>query len=209
MHNPGDPAILALKRLLRYVFTTADLGLVYDFSGQRKQKHDDIGGFYDASFGDCPDTKRSTGGHCVFWYGCLVAWVSKLHPYITTSTNHSEYVAGASCVRECTFQGHLAEELGMERPIFNLWSDNTGSIRQTQNPTQRAATKHIEIADHFIREQCDKGRVTVTYVDTKDMVADIFTKALGKQLYVKHREALIGRANNITMASEAATSPSA
>jgi hypothetical protein len=195
MHNPGDPAIAALKRLLRYAFSTANLGLVYDFSGQRKRSHDEIYGYYDASFGDCPDTKRSTGGHCVYWYGCPVAWVSKLHPYITTSTNHSEYVSGASCVRECTFQGHLAEELGMERPVFKLLSDNTGNIRQTQNPTQRAATKHIEIADHFIREQCDKGRVTVTYVETSDMVADIFTKSLGKQIFVKHRDALVGPAD--------------
>jgi hypothetical protein len=213
MHNPSDEAMVALKRLLRYVFTTADYGLVYDFSGQRKRQHDEFGGYYDASFGDCPDTKRSTGGHCVTWFGCVVAWLSKLHPYITTSTNHSEYVAGASCVRECTFQGHLAEELGMERPMFKLWSDNTGNIRQTQNPCQRAATKHIEIADHFIREQCDKGRVAVSYIDTKDMVADIFTKALGKDLFIKHRGSLVGPVAGTTMASEeargAATSSSA
>ena len=58
---------MALKRLLRHVFSTADLGLVYDFSGQRKREHDEFGGYYDASFGDCPDTKRSTGGHSVAW----------------------------------------------------------------------------------------------------------------------------------------------
>ena len=209
MHNPSDEAIAALKRLLRYVFATAEYGLVYDFSGQRKRQHDEFGGYYDASFGDCPDTKRSTGGHFVTWYGCPVAWLSKLHPYITTSTNHSEYVAGASCVRECTFQGHLAEELGLERPVFRLWSDNTGNIRQTQNPCQRAATKHIEIADHFIREQCDKGRVTVTYVDTKDMVADIFTKALGRELFIKHRGSLVRPVMTTKKAGSTATSPNA
>ena len=66
MHNPGDPASAALKRLLRYSSTAANLGLVYDFSGQRKREHGEIYGYYDASFGDCPDTKRSTGGHCVY-----------------------------------------------------------------------------------------------------------------------------------------------
>ena len=143
-------------------------------------------------------------------YGCAVAWLSKLHPYITTNTNHSEYVAGASFVRECTFQGHLEEELGMESPVFKLWSDNTGNIRQTQHPCQRAATKDIEIADHFIREHCDKGRVTVSYIDTKDIVADIFTTALSKDLFIKRRGALVGPAAGITMASErTATSPSA
>ena len=52
--------------------------------------------------------------------------------------------------------------------------------------------------------------MTVTYVATKDMVADIFTKALGKDLFIKHRAKLVGPAADITMASEgAATSPSA
>ena len=51
---------------------------VYDFSGQRKREHGEIYGYHDASFGDCPDAKLSTGGHCVYWYGCPVAWVSKL-----------------------------------------------------------------------------------------------------------------------------------
>jgi hypothetical protein len=192
MHNPSEPAQKALKRLLRYVFATAEQGLVYDFSGKPKPERSSIYGYFDASLGDCPDTKRSTGGHCIFWFGCLVAWVSKLHPYVTTSTNHSEYVAGAACARECAFQGHLAEELGMKRPVFKLWSDSKGAISQTNNPTQRAATKHIEISDHYIREQSDMGRLEVNYVATTEMVADIFTKPLGKATFIKHREKLTG-----------------
>ena len=42
MHDPSDEAIIALKRLLRYVFITAEFCLVYDFSGQRKCGHDDF-----------------------------------------------------------------------------------------------------------------------------------------------------------------------
>ena len=192
MHNPSEQAQVALKRLLRYVFSTAEQGLVYDFSGKPSPEHESVYGYFDASLGDCPDTKRSTGGHCIFWYGCLVAWVSKLHPYVTTSTNHSEYVAGAACARECAFQGHLAEELGLKRPIFKLWSDSKGAISQTNNPTQRAATKHIEISDHYIREQSDMGRLEVNYVPTADMTADIFTKPLVKATFLKHRVKLTG-----------------
>ena len=192
MHNPSEQAQVALKRLLRYLFATAEQGLVYDFGGKPNADWNRVYGYFDASLGDCPDTKRSTGGHCIYWYGCLVAWVSKLHPYVTTSTTHSEYVAGAACARECAFQGHLAEELGMERPVFKLWSDSKGAISQTNNPTQRAATKHIEVSDHFIREQSDMGRLEVNYISTTDMVADIFTKPLVKATFLKHREKLTG-----------------
>ena len=80
----------------------------------------------------------------------------------------------------------------MKRPVFKLWSDSKGAISQTNNPTQRAATKHIEIADHYIREQSDMGRLEVNYVPTTEMVADIFTKPLVKATFLKHREKLTG-----------------
>ena len=75
----------------------------------------------------------------------------------------------------------------MKRPVFKIWSDSKGAISQTTNPTQRAATKHIEISDHYIREQCDIGRLEVNYIATTDMVADIFTKPLVKATFLKHR----------------------
>ena len=80
----------------------------------------------------------------------------------------------------------------MKRPVFKLWSDSKGAISQTNNPTQRAATKHIEIADHYLREQSDMGRLEVNYIPTTEMVADIFTKPLVKVTFLKHREHLTG-----------------
>jgi hypothetical protein len=115
-----------------------------------------------------------------------VAWVSKLHPYVTTSTDHSEYVSGATCCRECVFQSNLAVEIGLERPIFNLWSDSKGSIAQCYNPVNRKNSKHVDLADHYIRESVERKRVTVSYINTKEMVADIFTKPLPRQVFCKH-----------------------
>ena len=161
MHNPSDRAEEALKRLLRYLFKTADHGLLYDFGEFNRKRNLGVCGYYDASFADCPDTRLSTGGtgHCIFWDGCLVAWLSKLHAYVTTSTNHSEYVAGATCARECAFHGNLAVELGLPRPTIALWSDSKGGISQCYNPCNRAATKHVDVADHYIREQVERQRI--------------------------------------------------
>ena len=189
MHNPSDAAHAALKRMLRYLFSTANLGLLYDFSSSDFKRG--IYGYYDSSFADCPDTKRSTGGHVLFWHGCAVNWLSKLHPYVTTSTNHSEYVAGATCARECAFELNLAAELSQPEKPADLFSDSTGSISQCYNPTNRAATKHVDVADHYVREQVDRKRITISYVNTKDMTADIFTKPLEKGPFLRHRDQMM------------------
>jgi hypothetical protein len=189
MHNPGQKHQVALKRALRYIFKTADLGLNYDFSAGPTSKG--VHGFYDASFADCPDTKRSTGGHIMYWWGCPVNWMSKMHRFVTTSTNHSEYVSGAVCARECAFQENLATELKLNISPIDLYSDSKGGIAQTYNPTNRAATKHVDVADHYIREQVERKRIVVSYIATMDMDADIFTKPLDLAAFIRHRNKMM------------------
>ena len=76
-------------------------------------------------------------------------WVSKLHRFVTTSTNHSEYCAGAAGARESAFEENLARELKLDISPIDLFSDSQGGIAQAYNPTNRAATKHVDGADHY------------------------------------------------------------
>lgn len=46
-------------------------------------------------------------------------------------------------------------------------------------------TKHIDILPHFLREHVLKGDVEVTFVDTHNQLAYIFTKSLVKELFFK------------------------
>jgi hypothetical protein len=54
-----------------------------------------------------------------------------------------------------------------------------------KNPTQRVRTKHIDVQHHFVRERVKNGKVTFEYCLTKDMVADVLTKALSKERHNK------------------------
>ena len=61
----------------------------------------------------------------------------------------------------------------------------------TYNPVQRAASKHVDLADHYAREQQERGTITITYVSTYDMIADILTKPLGTQSFQRHAAKLV------------------
>jgi hypothetical protein len=43
---------------------------------------------------------------------------------------------------------------------------------------------------HFVREKVENGDMTVTQIPTLDNTADIFTKPLRKDLFMKHRDGL-------------------
>nr|GFC67930.1 ribonuclease H-like domain-containing protein [Tanacetum cinerariifolium] len=61
MHNPREPHFAARKRILRYVRGTMDFGLQLYASAITF-----LVGYTDADWADCPSTRRSTSGYCVF-----------------------------------------------------------------------------------------------------------------------------------------------
>jgi hypothetical protein len=195
MHNPGREHIVALKRLLRYLKGTASYGLKYDFSAAASTAGAQLGvyGYYDAAHADCLDTMRSTLAYVFFFCGCPISWHTKLHSVITTSTNHSEYCAAAKAAKEAKWWDKVLTEIGFGRFVrpIDLFSDSKGCISMSYNPVARTASKHIDLADHYAREQQEAGTITITYVSTKDMIADVLTKPLAQADFAKHTKKLV------------------
>ncbi len=59
-----------------------------------------------------------------------------------------------------------------------IYCDNMSTILIANNSIYHARTKHIEVHYHFIREKVLAKEIDLIHVNTKDQVADIFTKAL-------------------------------
>ena len=184
MHNPGTEHIRALKRLLRYLKGTHTRCLVYDFSAPPPLSG--AYGYYDAAHADDIDTRRSTMAYIFLYEGCAISWATKLHTYVTTSTNHSEYVASSKAAREAKWLHPVLSALQAHDGPIPLFSDSAGAIAMNHNPIQaHGANKHVDLADHYAREQVERGFITITHVSTKLMVADVLTKAKGETDFIR------------------------
>ena len=71
-----------------------------------------------------------------------------------------------------------------------LKCDNQSSIKLAHNPIYHVRTKHIEIQHHFVREKIQEKEIDLTYCNTIENVADIFTKPLGKMSFEVCRKQL-------------------
>ena len=185
MHNPGPKHVVYLKHLLRYLKGSKLRGLTYDFSNGSPRAG--VYGYYDAAHTDDRDTRRSTMAHLFFYEGCCISWKSKLHTYVTTSTNHSEYVASAKAAKEAKWLSKIFAELGKSKDVspIALFSDSKGAIALNYNPVNYEANKHVDLADHYAREQVQRGIITITYIQTGDMLADALTKILPCKQFLK------------------------
>ncbi len=60
--------------------------------------------------------------------------------------------------------------------------DNQGAIAIAKNPVAHARTKHIDIRFHYAIEE---GIIEIEYCPTEDMIADLLTKPLCKDRFIK------------------------
>ncbi|GKC18752.1 retrovirus-related pol polyprotein from transposon TNT 1-94, partial [Tanacetum coccineum] len=58
-----------------------------------------------------------------------------------------------------------------------------GAIDLSKNPVQHSRTKHIEIHHHFLRDNVQKGHISIEKVSSEDNIADILAKPLKRESF--------------------------
>lgn len=68
-----------------------------------------------------------------------------------------------------------------------LHVDNESAEAFAKNPQHHSRTKHIHACYHFVRECVQDKSVVVQHIASKDMLADMLNKPLGRVLLQSHR----------------------
>nr|GEX13515.1 ribonuclease H-like domain-containing protein [Tanacetum cinerariifolium] len=145
MHDPREPHLAALKRILRYVQGTLDLGLHYASSTTS------LVGYTDADLAGYPSTRKSTSGYCVFLGDNLLSWSAKRQHTPSRSSAEAKYWGVANVVAETAWLRNLLHELHSPLSTATLvYCDNVSAVYMSANLVQHHQMKHIEIDIHFV-----------------------------------------------------------
>jgi hypothetical protein len=63
---------------------------------------------------------------------------------------------------------------------MELRVDSKSALALAKNPVFHERSKHIRVRHHFIRDCLDEGSIKASYINTKDQLADLLTKPLGR-----------------------------
>ncbi|GJV46283.1 ribonuclease H-like domain-containing protein [Tanacetum coccineum] len=130
MHDPREPHLNAMKRVLRYLRGTTDLGLQLFWSTTSQ-----LIAYSDADWAGCPATRRSTSGYCVFLGDNLLTWSSKRQDTLSRSSAEAEYRGVVNAVAEASWIRNLLREL--HTPLFTatlVYCDNGSAVYMSANP---------------------------------------------------------------------------
>ena len=174
----------AVKRIIRYLKGTQDYGLLY----MRDSTVSDVFvGYSDSDFGGDSDDRRSTSGYIFQIGGAGISWRSKKQTCVALSTAEAEYIALSHATQEAVWLRQLASDLrcNTKQPTV-IYEDNQAAICMAKNPNSRS--KHIEIKYHYVREKVQNDIIELKYCRTEEMIADIMTKGIGKEKFLKLRK---------------------
>jgi hypothetical protein len=90
-------------------------------------------------------------------------------------------MAAGSCTTQILWMIHTLNDYNLRFRKVPIMCDNTSAIQIFKNLVFHSRTKHIEIRHHFIRDHVEKGDIKLVHIDTKNQIADIFTKPLPTQ----------------------------
>ncbi|GKF76443.1 cysteine-rich receptor-like protein kinase 8, partial [Tanacetum coccineum] len=172
--SPTSVHMQAVKHLLRYLLNSLSQGILLarDSAVQLKA-------YCDSDWASCPMTRRSTTGYCILLGDSLMSWKAKKQVVVFRSSAEAEYRAVALTCCEVTWLVSLFKDLGIANlePV-DLHCDNQAALYIAANPVFHARTKHIEVDCHFVRDQLKSGKINPSYVNTKEQLADVFTKVV-------------------------------
>lgn len=206
--NPGKAHWTAALHVLRYLKGTAGLGITFTRSGGSPvvlKAYSDfqyngpsnrslrLEAYSDADWGGDKDTRRSHTGGVLFLAGGAISWISKKQNSVAMSSAEAEYMSASLVCREVIWIRSLLTGLGFKQPGPTVMhEDNAACVQMSKNPVLHSKTKHIDLHYHFVRERVESGEVRLDWISTEDMIADLLTKALLPNVFMRLRDALFG-----------------
>ncbi|GJT68281.1 retrovirus-related pol polyprotein from transposon TNT 1-94 [Tanacetum coccineum] len=156
---PKTSHLEAVKRIFRYIKGTTHLGLWYP-----KGTGIETVVYADSDHaGDYVD-RKSTSGICTFVGCCLTSWFSKKQTALAISTTEAEYVSAGKACQQALWMKQALIDYDVRLDDVPIMCDNKGAIDLSKNPVQHSRTKHIEIRHHFLRDNVQKGHISIEKV---------------------------------------------
>ena len=190
----------ALVWLIGYLSTTQDRGIRYYHNYEDSPIHklclrnnvpiskDGSVTFSDASWQDCPDTGKSTGGRFISINGGAVDHASQMPVPIAMSTGEAEYLAAGNA---CMSAAHIRmllydlQHLGTPEHSYEdpanmppalIVLDSEAALAMASSDRDTARTRHIARRYHYVRHGVAQKDHTLVWVKSEDQVADFLTK---------------------------------
>ena len=179
--------------MVRYLAGTKNYTLRYDCAGDI---YESVICAVDSDWAEGENCK-STSGFVYMVGGAALTWACTTQRSVAHSSCEAEYVALDDVAREIVSIHRQMQDfnvhLNRKDPVIVL-EDNQSAQALAQGKKTHGRTKHIDVRYHYIRELIRDKVLQIVYQPSEWNPSDLFTKQLGRILFQRHVQTVLGHA---------------
>jgi hypothetical protein len=186
VQSPDTDDWSKLQRMLKYLSCTQDLGITLVASDPLC-----IYAHIDASYGVHATGKSHTGMFVTLGSGPILVNSSKQH-IVTKSSTEAELVALSDMCSSVIWTRDFLLSQGYDIPPAIVYQDNQSAmalISKGHSTSQR--TRHVHVRYFWVKDRISSGELTLLYLPSSEMTADILTKPMQGEQFKTLRRALM------------------
>ena len=208
MANPTTKDMEAAERLMGHIWRTRTEGITYRKQHPTSSSGIKLNAFVDAEFAGDHLDRRSTTGSCHRLDTCAIfAWRSGKQKLTSRSSTESELIALASetddtvvfrtllgelnLLAQIPVPVHMGEPGDTEKDTAYVHEDNSSAVIIVRDRLYGARTKFLDVRLRALRERERDRILAFTLVNTKDQLADAFTKQLPKLEHIRSKQIMM------------------
>jgi hypothetical protein len=149
--------------------------------------------YVDASYDVHEGARSHTGVLLTLGKGALYAKSSK-QKLVTKSSTEAELVALADATDVIMWACHFMDALGYIQRPTRVYQDNKSTMTiANKGYNMHGRTKHVSLRCFSVSDLVERCELTLSYLPTEKMIADILTKPLQGQLFNQLCDGLMDR----------------
>ena len=121
----------------------------------------------------------------------MIEYISTVIPTVCSSVAEAEYAALFLTGRAITNIRTILEDLGYPQQTTNIICDNACAVGIANGSVKQKRSKAIDMRYHWIRDQVNQGKLTISWAEGASNLADYFTKAHPVHHYVTMRRTYV------------------
>lgn len=184
--------LVKLDRLLRYIRSTKDRGLVL----RPGRDYTTVSVYIDAAYGVHSDGKSHTGSCVVLGESATIHCKSSKQGIVTKSSTEAELVALSDSCNQGIHVRRFMSGQGYRVGPLRVMQDNMSCMALVKRGRSAAEkTRHIDIRYFWVKERVQRGEAVIEHMPTELMFANVLTKPLQGSQFVRERDMLTGWAS--------------
>ena len=170
---------------------------------------DQLFGYADSDWAMDTTHRRSISGIIYKLSGGPVAWKCRVQTVVAHSSTEAELICAADAGRMALCMRSILDEVGVpQRHATVLYEDNQGAVLVANAGQSTKHTRHIDIKTFAIQDWVEQDLLLLEKIETKLNAADLTTKQLGRQPFLRHWDNVAGRLVPSWASASTSTSPS-